>query len=65
MTHLDLRQYLADAGLSQRRSAKLIGVDERTMRRYVAGHSPIPRYIELAVRYVATQQLIGEVCGDA
>ena len=40
---------LNSAGLSQRGAARELGIDERTMRRYVAGDSPTPRVIFLAV----------------
>jgi transcriptional regulator with XRE-family HTH domain len=49
----DLREALTDAGLSQRGTAKELGIDERTMRRYAAGQSPIPTVVEYAIRWVA------------
>jgi hypothetical protein len=47
---------LDDAGLSQRGAAREIGIGERTMRRYVAGDLPVPRAIEYALRWLASQQ---------
>ena len=50
MTDADrLRSMLAAAGLSQRAAAKLLNIDERTMRRYCAG-ATVPRVVTLALR---------------
>ena len=38
--------------MSQRGAARELGIGERTMRRYVAGELPVPRPIELALRYL-------------
>lgn len=43
---------LREAGLSQRGTAKALEINERTMRRYVAGDQPIPRVVEYAVRWL-------------
>lgn len=40
---------LGDAGLSQRGAARALGINERTMRRYVSGDAPVPRVIVLAL----------------
>lgn len=53
MTPTQLKRLLASAELSQRAAAKEIGVNERTMRKYVSGEAPIPRAVELALLYVA------------
>jgi transcriptional regulator with XRE-family HTH domain len=45
----ELKKLIEQAGLSQREVAKMISIDERTMRRYIAGDLPIPRVVELAV----------------
>lgn len=37
------------AGLSQRGAARELGINERTMRRYCAGDSPVPRVVFLAL----------------
>lgn len=37
-----LRELIATAGLSQREAARLIGVNERTMRAWLSGHSTCP-----------------------
>lgn len=52
MTGGQLQKLLDRAGLSQRGAAKAIGINERTMRKYVAGESPIPRTVEYALRWV-------------
>ena len=51
MTAKQLRKLLERAGLSQRAAALELGLNERTMRRYVAGE-PIPRVVELAAKYL-------------
>ncbi len=54
MTDADkIRVLLAKAGLSQRGAGRELGVDERTMRRYCAGDSPVPRAIILALTHLA------------
>lgn len=52
MTAAQLTKLLVRAGLSQRGAAKAIGINERTMRKYIAGESPIPRTVEYALRWV-------------
>lgn len=37
-----MRELLAKANLSQRAAARLLGVDERTMRYYASGQTPLP-----------------------
>jgi len=49
MTSKELNRLLAAIELSQRSAARLIGINERTMRRYCAGESRIPRVVELAL----------------
>ncbi len=44
-----LADLLGAAGLSQRAAARALGINERTMRRYVSGDSPVPRVIVLAL----------------
>jgi len=48
----ELKKLIDDSGLSQREVAKMIRIDERTMRRYIAGDLPIPGVVELAVTCV-------------
>lgn len=42
MAPAQLRALLADANLTQSRAAELVGVDVRTMERYLAGSRAIP-----------------------
>jgi transcriptional regulator with XRE-family HTH domain len=53
MTPAQLQKLLDSAGLSQRGAAKAIEINERTMRKYVAGESAIPRTVEYALRWAA------------
>jgi hypothetical protein len=52
VTAKQLQKLLDSAGLSQRGAARDLDIDERTMRRYVAGDVPIPRTVEYAVRWL-------------
>lgn len=56
ITGNQLQKLLDSAGLSQRGAAKLIGISERQMRRYVAGDAKVPKFIEYAVRWAASQK---------
>ena len=62
MTGGQLRKLLERAGLSQRGAAKALEINERTMRKYVAGDAPIPRVVELAVVCLAQH---GQKAGTA
>lgn len=52
MTATQLKRALAKAGLSQRGAAKALDINERTMRKYVAGDAPIPRTVEYAIYWL-------------
>ena len=52
MTPKQLRKMLEDAALTQKRAARLIGLTDRSMRRYTGGEVSIPRSVEYALRYV-------------
>ena len=54
MTATELRQLLAQMGVNQCEAARLIGIDPRTIRRYVAG-ATIPTTIEYSLRYLCEQ----------
>ena len=56
----DIRRLLAECGLSQRGAARLLGINERTMRRYVLGELPVPKAIELALLGMRRLKLDGE-----
>ena len=58
MTGNQLQRLLDRAGLSQRGAAKALGINERTMRKYVAGDQVIPKAIEIAVRCLAEHQQV-------
>jgi plasmid maintenance system antidote protein VapI len=60
VTPKQLQAFLDRNGLSQRGAAAAIGIGERTMRRYVAGELPVPRVVELALRWVASQRTTDE-----
>jgi plasmid maintenance system antidote protein VapI len=55
MTGNQLQKLLDTAGLSQRGAAKLIGIGERQMRRYIAGEAVVPKVVEYALRWVISQ----------
>lgn len=42
MTPATLRATLSGIGLSQSHAARLLGVNPRTMRRWIAGEQPVP-----------------------
>lgn len=58
MTGAQLQRLLDRAKLSQRGAAKAIGIHERTMRKYVAGESKIPKVVELALLCLACHQQV-------
>jgi hypothetical protein len=45
-----IRDELAEVGLSQRAAARALGIDEREMRRYCSDTSLAPPYVLLALR---------------
>jgi hypothetical protein len=59
LTALQLKRVLAKAALSQRGAAKLLEINERTMRRYVSGEQPIPRVVEYALLWISYQSAGG------
>ena len=44
-----LREMLEAHDVSQRRMSKALGINERTMRRYVSGEQPVPMVVEFAL----------------
>jgi hypothetical protein len=52
MTGGQLQKLLDKGGFSQRGAAKELGINERHMRRYIAGEAVIPKHIEIAVRCI-------------
>lgn len=64
MTPRQLQKFLEDYGFTQRGAARELGIDERTMRRYVAGDSPLPRVVEFALRWLAHTKGGGRAAGE-
>jgi transcriptional regulator with XRE-family HTH domain len=56
MTPNRLRTALARLGLSQRAAARLLGINERTMRKYIAGDLVIPELLVWALRGLAERE---------
>jgi hypothetical protein len=48
----ELRKILETNEVSQRRAAFLININERTMRKYIAGDLEIPKVVEFAIKWV-------------
>ena len=46
--------------LSQRRSGKLLGVNERSVRRWVEGSRPVPPFAARFLRYLIATRKSGE-----
>ena len=55
MTPTELRTALARLNLSQVGAAKMVGISDRTMRRYISGKYPIPAWLPLALAGMARQ----------
>ena len=56
MTPKQLRAALASIGLSQRAAARLLDINDRTMRKYVAGDLVIPELLVWALRGLAQRE---------
>ena len=56
MTPKQLRATLARIGLSQRAAARLLDINDRTMRKYVAGDLVIPELLVWALRGLAQRE---------
>jgi hypothetical protein len=56
MTRLQLRRLLEAHELPQTVAARELGIDPRTMRRYIAGDLPVPKVVELALQYYIAQR---------
>jgi len=52
MTAAQLQKILDRAGLSQRGTAKTLGISERQMRRYCSGEAAIPKLVEVAIKAI-------------
>jgi hypothetical protein len=60
VTPKQLQAGLDRAGLSQRGAARELGINERHMRRYVAGDAVIPKHIQIAVRCICEHRASDE-----
>ena len=52
MDPVQLRKLLDKAGLTQTEAARLVGLTDRTMRRYASGETKVPRVVVCALLYV-------------
>lgn len=59
MTPHALIETLEKTHLSQRAAARELGIDERTMRRYIAGDAEVPRAVALAVQRLSSVRYVG------
>jgi hypothetical protein len=50
MNHVGFRNALSQLGMSQLGCARLFRVSGRSVRRWVAGHQPVPWCVELCLR---------------
>lgn len=53
----ELRELIEKMGVSQRRAAEALDLDERTFRYYASGQKPIPIAVIYALRYLASEEL--------
>ena len=56
-----LRQYLQEAGYSQRAAARELRIEDRTMRRYLSGDQAVPPTVFLSIRHLAMMKRNSEV----
>lgn len=59
MTALEFRQALEMIEISQRGSARMFGVDERTVRRWCSGKTPVPKRVELTTGHLIILRELG------
>jgi len=57
MTADQYRAILATLGLSQQGAARLLGVNGRTSRRWIAGTVPVPQAVAMLLRLMVTAGL--------
>ena len=51
------KKLLERGGVSQRRAARVLGINERTMRRYVAAEGDVPTIVVYAVKQLIREDL--------
>ena len=62
MTPKQLQHAIDQLDLSQRRAARFLGVDERTMRKWIAGNARIPEAVAKLLRLMIRLKLKPEDC---
>ena len=60
MTNTQYREAIAALGLSQRRAAKLLGVDERTSRKWASGETAISPPAARFLHYLVATEATGD-----
>lgn len=53
-----IRKLVDNIGLSQRELARLIGTNDRSMRHWLSGNTPIPYSCQFALEYLAEKKKI-------
>jgi hypothetical protein len=64
MTAGQLQKMLDLCNLSQRKAAKILELNERSMRRYCSGEQPVPKTVEYAILWVCSQFRVGSAASD-
>jgi hypothetical protein len=60
MTKAQLRRLLEAHELPQTVAARQLGIDPRTMRRYIAGDLPVPLVVEYALQWMLLKRKGGK-----
>ena len=61
MTAEELRKYVDSLGVPRGQISNYLGVDYRTMSRWLSGASPIPRMLEIIVKHKIIKVKTSEV----
>jgi hypothetical protein len=61
MNPKQFRALIENAGLTQGGAGHLIGLTDRTMRRYVSGETPVPKVVVYALLYAIEQRKKGKL----
>ena len=61
MTAEELRKYVTSLGIPRGQISDYLGVDYRTMSRWLSGASPIPRMLEIIVKHKIIKVKTSEV----
>jgi DNA-binding transcriptional regulator YiaG len=65
MSPEQFQEAIDTAGLSQRATGRLLGHDERTVRKWVAGKSAIPPAVAIVLRLLASGKITLDDVTDA